>query len=109
MHGSKTLNWSEPPHLWIAVVGDSGVGMSPGADCLLHDVLPVVEDRMMRDFPERLQEWRAKVELQSRRRGTPEGRGVTPKRQMVRRRSRPPSRRTAGTAVAPKRRHDRKA
>ena len=32
--------WSEPPHLWMVVVGDSGTGKSPGADCLLRDVLP---------------------------------------------------------------------
>ena len=26
--------WSEPPHLWMVAVGDSGTGKSPGADCL---------------------------------------------------------------------------
>ena len=25
--------WSEPPHLWLVAVGDSGTGKSPGADC----------------------------------------------------------------------------
>ena len=34
--------WSEPPHLWAVVVGDSGDGKSPGADCLLRDVLPTI-------------------------------------------------------------------
>ncbi len=32
--------WSEPPHLWPVAVGDSGAGKSPGADCLLRDILP---------------------------------------------------------------------
>ena len=32
--------WSEPPHLWMVVVGDSGAGKSLGADCLLRDVVP---------------------------------------------------------------------
>ena len=32
--------WREPPHLWMTSVGDSGDGKSPGADCLMRDVLP---------------------------------------------------------------------
>ena len=32
--------WPEPPHLWVVSVGDSGDGKSPGADCLMRDVLP---------------------------------------------------------------------
>jgi hypothetical protein len=44
-------------------VGDSGNGKSPGADCLLRDVLPEIERKMLADFPERLQEWRAGTEL----------------------------------------------
>jgi hypothetical protein len=39
--------WSEPPHLWAVVVGDSGTGKSPGADCLMRDVLPTIERRMV--------------------------------------------------------------
>src|SRR4051812_48169750 len=35
-----TPGWVEPPHLWLCVVGDSGTGKSPGADCLMRDVLP---------------------------------------------------------------------
>src|SRR5215204_107915 len=35
-----TPGWSEPPHLWMGAVGDSGSSKSPGADCLLRDVLP---------------------------------------------------------------------
>jgi hypothetical protein len=33
-----TPGWVEPPHLWLGVVGDSGNGKSPGADCLMRDV-----------------------------------------------------------------------
>ncbi|MGE5269137.1 MAG: DUF3987 domain-containing protein, partial [Thiohalocapsa sp.] len=55
--------WTEPPHLWIGAVGDSGNGKSPGADCLLRDVLPEIERRMVADFPGRLREWRAAVEF----------------------------------------------
>jgi hypothetical protein len=56
-----TRIWKEPPHLWMAPVGDSGDGKSPGAGCLLRDILPELEDRMLGDFPERHQEWRAAV------------------------------------------------
>lgn len=56
--------WSEPPHLWIGGVGDSGDGKSPGADCLLRDVLPEIERRMLADFPDRLREWRASCEFE---------------------------------------------
>jgi hypothetical protein len=55
--------WSEPPHLWMVVVGDSGTGKSPGADCLLRDVLPEIERRMVGDFTDRLREWQAAVEF----------------------------------------------
>jgi hypothetical protein len=58
-----TPGWSEPPHMWVGVVGDSGVGKSPGAACLLRDVLPAIERKMLADFPDRLQEWRANSEL----------------------------------------------
>ena len=57
-----TEGWAEPPHLWICVVGDSGDGKSPGADCILRDVLPVLEHRMIGDFPDRLREWKGIVE-----------------------------------------------
>jgi hypothetical protein len=56
--------WAEPPHLWIGAVGDSGNGKSPGADCLMRDVLPEIERRMLADFPDRLREWRATVEFE---------------------------------------------
>jgi hypothetical protein len=58
-----TPGWAEPPHLWIGAVGDSGNGKSPGADCLMRDVLPEIEHRMLADFPDRLRECRASVEF----------------------------------------------
>ena len=57
-----TPGWTEPPHLWVGVVGDSGSNKSSGADTLIRDVLPAIEARMMAGFPDRLQEWRAKAE-----------------------------------------------
>ena len=51
------------PHLWTGVVGDSGDGKSPGADCLLREVLPEIERRMIADYPDRLREWRASFEF----------------------------------------------
>jgi hypothetical protein len=57
-----TPGWKEPPHLWVGTVGDSGSSKSPGADCLLRDVLPMIEQRMLGDFPDRLREWRATAE-----------------------------------------------
>jgi Protein of unknown function (DUF3987) len=54
--------WSEPPFLWVCTVGDSGNGKSPGSDCLMRDVLPEIERRMIADFPDRLREWRAAQE-----------------------------------------------
>jgi Protein of unknown function (DUF3987) len=56
--------WSEPPHLWVGGVGDSGDGKSPGADCLLRSVLPEIERCMAADHPDRLREWRASVEFE---------------------------------------------
>jgi len=58
-----TPGWAEPPHLWIAAVGDSGTGKSPGADCLMRDVLPEIERRMLADFPDRLRQWAFTTEL----------------------------------------------
>jgi hypothetical protein len=55
--------WTEPPHLWVAPVGDSGDGKSPGSDCLLRDVLPEIERRMIGDYPDRLRDWQAAVEF----------------------------------------------
>jgi len=58
-----TPGWSEPPHIWAASVGDSGSAKSPGADSLLRDVLPVIEQRMLGDFPEKLREWKVAAEI----------------------------------------------
>ena len=55
--------WCEPPHLWAMVVGDSGSGKSPGGDCLMRDVLPEIERRMIGDYPDRLRDWQATVEF----------------------------------------------
>lgn len=57
-----TPGWREPPHIWAGTVGDSGSSKSPGADALLRDVLPVIEQRMLGDFPDRLREWKVKAE-----------------------------------------------
>ena len=59
-----TPGWAEPPHLWVGAVGDSGAGKSPGADCLMRDVLPEIERRMLADYPDRLREWRAAAEIE---------------------------------------------
>jgi Protein of unknown function (DUF3987) len=59
-----TRGWCEPPHIWIGVVGDVGDGKSPGADCMMRDVLPAIERKMDADFPERLREWRSIAEQQ---------------------------------------------
>jgi hypothetical protein len=56
-----TPGWAEPPHLWCGVVGDSGEGKSPGSDCLMRDIVPELERRMVGDFPERHREWQAAV------------------------------------------------
>ena len=57
-----TPGWAEPPHLWLGAIGDSGSGKSPGADCLMRDVLPEMEARMRADFADRLWRWRADIE-----------------------------------------------
>ena len=58
-----TPGWFEPPHLWGCAVGDSGDGKTPGSDCILRDVVPTLEIRMIGDFPERLLEWKAAAEI----------------------------------------------
>jgi hypothetical protein len=50
---------AEPPHLWVGAVGDSGSGKSPGSDYLMRDVLPVIDRKMIADFPDQLREWQA--------------------------------------------------
>ena len=56
-----TRGWTEPPHLWCGVIGDSGEGKSPGSECLMRDVAPELERRMIGDYPERHREWQAAV------------------------------------------------
>src|SRR6476646_10685977 len=58
-----TRGWVEPPHLWLAVVGEPGTGKSPGSDALMRDVLPEIERRMLADFPDRLLAWRVDAGL----------------------------------------------
>src|SRR5947207_5493160 len=58
-----TPGWTEPPHLWLGVVGEPGTGKSPGSDALMRDVLPEIERRMLADFPDRLWAWRTDVAL----------------------------------------------
>jgi Protein of unknown function (DUF3987) len=55
--------WSEPPHLWLGCVGDSGNGKTPSAACLMRSVLPEIERRMALDFPDKLREWQMQAEL----------------------------------------------
>jgi hypothetical protein len=57
-----TPGWREPPHLWLGVVGDSGSSKSPGADCLMRDVLPEIERQMAKDFPDQHSIWKAQNE-----------------------------------------------
>jgi len=58
-----TNSWAEPPHLWCCSVGYSGDGKSPGADPLFRHVLPKMQQRMTLDFPDRLAEVRAAIEV----------------------------------------------
>ena len=58
-----TPGWCEPPHLWVASVGDSGTAKSAGADALQRDVLSEIERRMAGDHPERVREWKAAMEV----------------------------------------------
>lgn len=55
--------WAEPPNLWLGVVGDSGSSKTPGAACILRDILPEIERRMLGDFPDHLATWRAAAEV----------------------------------------------
>jgi hypothetical protein len=57
--------WSEPPHLWMGCVGDSGTGKSPGSDALFRNVLPEIEKRMAADFPDLHKDWVRRDEIAS--------------------------------------------
>eukprot|EP01037_Dinobryon_pediforme_P005931 gene5931-6001_t len=77
--------WSEPPHLWVGVVGDSGGGKSPGADALMRDVVPDIERRMGVMFPDQqrvakaksaayeaaLEQWKADVKVAVKKGNSP--------------------------------------
>lgn len=54
--------WREPPHLWCGSVGYSGDGKTPGATCLLRDVLPELEHRIVGDYEDRLRDWEQAVD-----------------------------------------------
>jgi hypothetical protein len=58
-----TESWIEPPHLWCASVGDSGDGKSPGADAIYRHVTPEIERRMASEFPDKLREAQAAIEV----------------------------------------------
>jgi hypothetical protein len=58
-----TKNWVEPPVLDIASVGDSGDAKSPGADILFRFVVPEIERRMIRDFPDQLAAWKVEKQI----------------------------------------------
>jgi hypothetical protein len=49
--------------LWTGVVGDSGTGKSPGADCLMRQLLPPIEQNMIGDFADRLLGWSVEQDL----------------------------------------------
>jgi 5S rRNA maturation endonuclease (ribonuclease M5) len=55
--------WDEPPHLWGCNVGDSGDGKSPGADTVHKHIVPEIEYRMARDFPDQLREAQKNIEI----------------------------------------------
>ena len=58
-----TPGWSSRRTYGSLTSATAANGKSPGADCLLRDVLPEIERRMFADFPDRLQEWRIGAEL----------------------------------------------
>lgn len=59
--------WEEPPNLWLASVGDSGDGKSPGTVALFRHALPELERRMIGDYPDRLREWETNAEVAKQR------------------------------------------
>jgi hypothetical protein len=55
--------WAEPPVLWTGTVGDSGVGKTHAAACVLNQVLPPLERRMRADYADRFTEWAVDYDL----------------------------------------------
>ncbi|MEI6162289.1 MAG: DUF3987 domain-containing protein, partial [Roseococcus sp.] len=49
--------WTEPPFLWIGVVGNPSSGKTPGMRATFGDVLPELEKELAADFPEKLRAW----------------------------------------------------
>jgi hypothetical protein len=60
--------WEEPPHLWFALVGDSGDGKTPASRALFGKVVAELERRMIGDFPDRLREWEATAQVAKEKR-----------------------------------------
>jgi hypothetical protein len=60
--------WSEPPHLWLGLVGDSGDGKSPATAVAFRKVVPELERRMIGDYPEQLREWESNTQVAKQRR-----------------------------------------
>ena len=59
--------WEEPPHLWLASVGESGNGKSPGANTMFDKIVPELDRRMIGDFPERHAAWKAATDIAAAR------------------------------------------
>jgi hypothetical protein len=55
--------WLEPPVLWIASVGDSGEGKTPGANMVMRTVVREIDRRIYGDYPVRHQLWEAERDL----------------------------------------------
>ena len=58
---SPWAGWSEPPIIWVGVVGDPSSGKSPALDVSL-DLCRLLESDMAEDFPETLREWETQSE-----------------------------------------------
>ncbi len=55
--------WKEPPTLWVASIGDSGSGKSPGGDAIFGEIVPELERRMAREFPDQHRQWSSTAEI----------------------------------------------
>ena len=59
--------WEEPPHLWLASVGDSGDGKTPGENTVFAKIAPELDRRMIGDFPQRHDDWKAATDISAAR------------------------------------------
>ena len=50
--------WTEPPVLWVAVIGNPSAGKSPALDAIMEPAR-ALEAELNADFPERRREWKA--------------------------------------------------